>query len=157
MAQWHCSVGGQQYGPISEEELRSWAAQGRVKATDLVWTEGMAEWAPASSVQGLLPATLAQAGPVARTYARPHRGGTVLALGIVGIVSCFICGIIAWVMGNNDLREISAGRMDPSGRDITNAGRICGIIGTILGLLGCAWGVVWVLFVFGMGGLAHMR
>ena len=44
----------------------------------------------------------------------PHRGGAVLALGILGLVVCFICGIIAWVMGKNDLREIDAGRMDPS-------------------------------------------
>jgi hypothetical protein len=29
---------------------------------------------------------------------RPHRGGVVLALGILGLVVCFICGIIAWIM-----------------------------------------------------------
>lgn len=46
---------------------------------------------------------------------RPHRGTVILVLGIVGIVCCFICGIIAWVMGNGDLREMAAGRMDPSG------------------------------------------
>lgn len=60
---------------------------------------------------------------------QPHRGPVVLALGIIGIAMCFICGIIAWVMGNNDLREIDAGRMDPAGRGLTQAGRICGIIG----------------------------
>lgn len=44
---------------------------------------------------------------------RPHRGVVVLVLGILGIVVCFICGIIAWVMGNGDLREMAAGTMDP--------------------------------------------
>jgi hypothetical protein len=58
----------------------------------------------------------------------PHRGPVVLALGIVGIVACFICGIIAWVMGNHDLEQMRAGRMDPAGRGLTQAGRICGII-----------------------------
>jgi hypothetical protein len=63
---------------------------------------------------------------------RPHRGVTVLVLGILGIVLCVICGIIAWVMGANDLREMDAGRMDPSGRGLTQAGKICGMIGTLL-------------------------
>jgi len=63
---------------------------------------------------------------------KPHRGAVVLVLGILGIAICFILGIIAWVMGNKDLAEIDAGRMDPSGRGITQAGKICGIVGVCL-------------------------
>ena len=50
---------------------------------------------------------------------KPHRGVLILVLGILGIVCCFICGIIAWVMGNGDLREMAAGTMDPSGQGLT--------------------------------------
>ena len=75
---------------------------------------------------------------------RPHRGVAVLVLGILGLVACPICGIIAWVMGNGDVREMLAGRMDPSGLSITKAGKICGMIATIL-ILG------WLAIVF-MGG-----
>ena len=67
---------------------------------------------------------------------RPHRGGLILALGILGLVCCFICGIIAWVMGSNDLREMAAGRMDPSGQGMTNAGKICGMISVIIQIVG---------------------
>ena len=63
---------------------------------------------------------------------RPHRGAAVLTLGILGIALCWICGIIAWVMGHNDLREMAAGRMDRSGEGMTRAGKICGIIGTLI-------------------------
>jgi hypothetical protein len=71
---------------------------------------------------------------------RPHRGGVVLALGILGLVVCFICGIIAWIMGKNDLREMDSGRMDPSGRGLTQAGRICGMVGVILPIaVICLW------------------
>jgi hypothetical protein len=77
---------------------------------------------------------------------QPHRGGLILALGIIGIVLCFVCGIFAWVMGNTDLREMDAGRMDPGGRSLTQAGKICGIIGTILGLIGVAWALIWMIF-----------
>ena len=72
----------------------------------------------------------------AQQMLRPHRGGTILALGIVGLVCCFICGIIAWVMGNNDLKEMSAGRMDPSGQGMTNAGKICGMSSVIVQIVG---------------------
>ena len=66
---------------------------------------------------------------------KPHRGVVVLVLGILGLVVCFICGIIAWVMGNNDLREMEAGQMDPSGMGLTKAGKICGMIGVILAIV----------------------
>ncbi len=70
----------------------------------------------------------------------PHRGGVVLALGILGLVVCFICGIIAWIMGKNDLREMDSGRMDPSGRGLTQAGRICGMVGVIIPIaVICLW------------------
>jgi hypothetical protein len=53
---------------------------------------------------------------------------------------------MAWTMGSGDLREIRAGRMDPRGESNTNAGRICGIIGTILSALACCgWGGIFSL------------
>lgn len=59
---------------------------------------------------------------------QPHRGVIILVFGILSFVVCPFFGIAAWVMGNEDLRQMSAGRMDPTGRDMTNAGRICGIV-----------------------------
>ncbi len=79
---------------------------------------------------------------------KPHRGTAVLVLGILGLVVCVICGIIAWVMGKNDLREMDAGIMDPSGRGITNAGRICGMVSVILA---CVSLVVWLLLLLMKG------
>ena len=78
---------------------------------------------------------------------RPHRGGLILALGILGLVCCFICGIIAWVMGSNDLKEMAAGRMDTSGQGLTQAGKICGMISVILQIIGF---VIWFL-IMGLG------
>jgi predicted Zn finger-like uncharacterized protein len=65
----------------------------------------------------------------------PHRGTLILVLGILSLVltpCAIILGPIAWIMGQNDLSAMRAGRMDDQGRDLTNAGRICGIIGTCL-------------------------
>ncbi len=66
----------------------------------------------------------------------PHRGTLILILGILSIVCCFICGIVAWVMGNNDLEQMAAGTMDRSGEGMTKAGKICGIVGIALQLVG---------------------
>jgi len=81
---------------------------------------------------------------------KPHRGTAVLVLGILGLVICFICGIIAWVMGNSDLREMEAGVMDPTGMGMTKAGKICGMISTILAMLGVGiWVIMMILFAIG--------
>lgn len=65
-------------------------------------------------------------------YEEPHRGGLMLALGIISIVVCPVVGIAAWVMASNDMRAIEEGRMDPEGKQFTQVGKILGIVGTIL-------------------------
>jgi predicted Zn finger-like uncharacterized protein len=84
-----------------------------------------------------------------RSSLEPHRGPLVLVLGILGLVVFQPLGVVAWVLGNNDLKEMRAGRMDPEGESLTNAGRICGIIATIfmIGSLLCicvAFGVIMI-------------
>ena len=66
---------------------------------------------------------------------RPHRGVLILVLGILGIVLCMPLGIAAWVMGNGDLAAMDRGEMDPEGRGMTQAGKICGIISVALVVL----------------------
>ena len=63
---------------------------------------------------------------------KPHHGTLILIFGILGLVICAPLGIAAWVMGSGDLKQMDSGAMDPSGRSLTNAGRILGMIATIL-------------------------
>lgn len=67
---------------------------------------------------------------------QPHRGGLILAFGVLGWVLCFPLAIAAWVMGSSDLKAMDAGRMDPAGRGLTQAGKILGIVWVVLALLG---------------------
>lgn len=85
---------------------------------------------------------------------KQHRGTLILVLGILSLVVCAPLGIAAWIMGANDLKEMTAGTMDASGRSLTQAGKICGIIGTILLIIGV---VVWaIIFIFGLAAaVAH--
>src|SRR5262245_21281131 len=51
-----------------------------------------------------------------------------ICLGLTGVVG-ILTGIAAWVMANSDLRKMSKGIMDPSGRIATTLGNECGLAG----------------------------
>jgi hypothetical protein len=86
--------------------------------------------------------------PVRPAAYAPHRGMMILIFGILGLVVCNIFAPIAWILGNGDMKEIRAGRMDPEGESLTNVGRILGIVGTILTVLSlCVVGVVGVVAI----------
>lgn len=60
------------------------------------------------------------------------QGMLILILGILSIACVQLLGPFAWVMGNKAIREIDANPTAYSNRGIVQAGRICGIIGTVL-------------------------
>jgi len=167
MNQWFYAINGQQRGPVSEEEIKALIAQGIVKPSDFVWSDGMQNWSnvlsifpenfqqqsppPPGAVQGYSPVPL-PGYPTSAPLA-PHRGTMILVFGIIGIACCIIFGIVAWVMGNNDLREMREGRMDPSGQSTTNAGRICGMVSVILAIVG----VIFQLGFYAIKGSRHFK
>jgi hypothetical protein len=53
--QWWYARDDEQLGPLSPGELRRLAASGGLAPTDLVWREGLSEWAPAARIKGLFP------------------------------------------------------------------------------------------------------
>jgi TM2 domain-containing membrane protein YozV len=54
-SEWFYSHDGERHGPVPVEQIREMAAAGRLRPDDLVWQTGMADWAPAGTVSGLLP------------------------------------------------------------------------------------------------------
>lgn len=83
---------------------------------------------------------------------QPHRGVMILVLGILGLVTqCFPLGLVAWLIGRGDLKSMDAGRMDPTGRSLTQAGVVCGIIATCLAAVGLVVALLWILFVIVLG------
>jgi TRAP-type C4-dicarboxylate transport system permease small subunit len=69
-------------------------------------------------------------------YPEPSQATTALVLGILGIVICGILAPFAWNIGNKELAAIDAGRRAPENRGTANAGRILGIVGTVLLAIG---------------------
>jgi hypothetical protein len=89
-------------------------------------------------------------GRRARRDAEPSRGTLILTLGIVSIVLPvigWIPGIVAIVMGRTDQKKIKSGQMDRNGADVTQAGWICGIIGTSLQSIFCLGCGVWITWL----------
>jgi hypothetical protein len=143
------------YGPVDRASLDGWLADGRI-ASDCYLAEGNSgSWRRAVEVYpqlGSQPAaapisrqepanpfsdnprhsTVGYQGVGSNTYLRPHRGGLILALGILGFMTCQILGVIAWIMGSSDLQEIRAGNMDPEGEGLTQAGTVLGMISAVL-------------------------
>lgn len=88
---WHVAVDGTQHGPLTVDEIR---ARGPLPADALVWTEGMAEWLPASAtplaglVGGAAPPPI---GGMAAMPSIPHAmtaggGGPAVGVGFLDAV-----------------------------------------------------------------------
>ncbi len=88
-----------------------------------------------------------------RAYPRhdyePHRGTTILVLGVLGIMVCAPLSIAAWIMGHQDLQKMQDGTMDPSGESTTRVGQVLGIVGTILLFLSICFVGFIIVFVAG--------
>ena len=159
----------QEYGPVTRASLETWVAEGRVSADCQLICEADGVWQSADNVYPVLrpapigvptpmwhnsPAKIADAaGPPVMPIGRAgrvinsDRGGIILALGILSwAIGCPIFGVLAWVMGSNDLNEMHQGTMDPRGQGMTEAGRIIGMIHAILFLGFIVFGVFTVVF-----------
>ncbi|WP_431908169.1 DUF4190 domain-containing protein [Nonomuraea jabiensis] len=68
-------------------------------------------------------------GPPPQTH---PQGTTILVLGILSLVVCTFIGPFAWSMGNRALREIDESGYYYENRGMVQAGRICGIVSSIL-------------------------
>jgi len=84
------------------------------------------------------------------TTVQPHRGSLILVFGILSLMTCFVFGIVAWIMGKGDLARMADGTMDPSGEGLTRAGVILGIVAACLNLLAF---LMVAMLVLGAGGM----
>jgi hypothetical protein len=139
-------------------------------------TPGHASQPPPSGAPGYLPPPnpypapneyAAPQSPYGAPYQPAYAGGqrpdhpsatTAMVLGIVGLVGLLFCaGLtlvlspVAWVVGGKAVREIDAAPGQYAGRDRANAGKIMGIIGTVLLALGILAVIAFVVLAFAVG------
>ncbi|MGD9925456.1 MAG: DUF4339 domain-containing protein [Hyphomicrobiaceae bacterium] len=71
--EWYLARDGQQHGPVTDAELKKIIELGYLRPTDLVWRQGMAEWAAAESVLDLRSAA-ARPAPAPPSPSPSHAG-----------------------------------------------------------------------------------
>jgi hypothetical protein len=78
---------------------------------------------------------------------------TVLVLGILSIVVCFICGIVALAISSNDLQRYKAAPefYTSSSYELLKAGRICGIIGICISGIAILIYICVIVFALSIG------
>jgi len=157
--EWYYSQNSTQLGPVSDAQLRAMLASGDLAATELVWREGMRDWAIASAVAELasslpnpgltgggVPPRPPQAVPHPSPYAPPsghlpyvpQPPTSALAIaslvcGIVGLMTClFLPGIPAVICGHLALNRIAEPGANLQGRGLAIAGLIMGYIGVVI-------------------------
>ena len=72
--------------------------------------------------------------PRRRGNLAPHHGVLVLVLGILGLC-CGFAGLAAFIVGIIDIGKMNKGKMDPSGKGLTMAGMIIGLVTFVLGIV----------------------
>ena len=122
------------YGRGKDEERRLMAlivaALSQLPADPQV---SMAVAAPAPQANSYAPIADPRGGGGTNVAPRsfvPQQGGTILTYGILGFFCCGIFAPIAWINGNSALAAY--GNSDPGDKGTVQAGRIMGIIGTVL-------------------------
>ena len=70
--------------------------------------------------------------PVYGAGYEPSQAVLALVLGIIGVFVFQVVAPAAWVIGSREIQAIDAGRRNPEDRGVAVAGKILGIIGTVI-------------------------
>jgi len=135
---------GQQYGPVSAEQVRAWMAENRANAQTLVQTEGSQDWKPLGSlpefagdlrppVSGASPPTITPPTSAATASPANPRASNKIPAGICGILLGSL-GVHKFILG------------------YTGSGLImllltvltCGIGSMVTGLIGLIEGIIYL-------------
>ncbi len=143
---WYFARDGVQQGPLPFSDIQRMAWSSEIGPGTLVWTSGMHNWAPASSVRELqFPASaraaassqfsssgqVVGAGVIANQPARTS--GLAIASLVLGII--WLCGLgslLATIFGGVALNQIARSKGTLEGKGLATAGVILGIIGLSL-------------------------
>ena len=127
-------VDGQQYGPVSAEEIRRWIADKRVNAQTLVQMEGAQEWKPLGSFSEFASELKAVPPPIVPPpSAAASRASNKIPAGICGILLGSL-GIHKFILGYT-----GAGLIMLLATVLT-----CGIAGVVMHLIGLIEGIIYL-------------
>ena len=133
-----------EYGPVSEEQLRAWIAQGRLNAQSVVRPEGSVGWRPLSDFPEFSAALSQATPPVYPASPLPpvatdnNKALASLIIGCVSLVCCQPAAIVSLILGIVALSETKSNPARP-GRGLAIAGIAVSIAAIIF--MAVLWGV----------------
>ena len=167
--EWYYAKKNEQRGPVSGSTLRSMIISGEVAGTDLVWRNGMQDWAPAAEIRDFepdqeteieSPAVSQDPSQVPKMVGQPLdytdpaqffpappvsvRAIVSLICGIVGVMGCVmvvpvLASIAAVVLGHLERSEKGLNPGQP------RSGDGVALTGLILGYIGIVLTIPWLL------------
>jgi len=131
MSTWHYAIGRDSRGPVSLDDLKTMAIDGRLRREDLVWNETLPAWTTAASVAGLFEPAGPPALPGSPSIVTAD--GNRIAAGLCGILLGAI-GVHKFLLGIN-----TAGLIMLCVTVLT-----CGFGGLVMGAIGFIEGVIYL-------------
>jgi len=153
---------GQQYGPVTSDQLRGWIAEGRANGQTMVRAADSAEWRPLSELHefALLLSTakpVLASAPPPFPVTRPARTNQMaiagMVLGILSITAGCCCyglpfNVIGVICSALALSEISKDPLAQQGKGLAIAGLVLSILSILLVVL---------MLVFSLSGSELLR
>jgi hypothetical protein len=134
---------GREYGPVSDEQVRQWIAQGRATARTQARREGVEQWRLLAEFAEFGPALAVGVTTRAAPPAPPATNGmavTGLILGVASLVMGLCCGgpvlaILGLVFSSIGISQINSSPVAQQGKGMAIAGLIASGFGLALYLL----------------------
>jgi hypothetical protein len=153
MKQWYYTQAGERKGPVDAATVQNLYQSGQLKAEDLVWEEGMADWVKADTVLTPNTQSSSQEAPFAASPVPPAssipspfpsaaKKDSTLAIvtlvsGIISIPCIFCCGLLGIVPIITGHLALSEFKKNPtlSGKGMAQAGLIMGYFTLVVYIL----------------------
>lgn len=145
---------GQEYGPVSAEQVRQWLAEGRANAQTRIRLEGSSDWQPLGQLAEFFPpepqAGAAATSPPPFSVSAPPRNNplavTGMVLGVLSVtVGCCCYGLpfnlAGVVISGMALVQINQDPQRERGKGLALAGLVLSILGILLGVLSLVFGL----------------
>jgi hypothetical protein len=102
---WFYTSNGNQFGPVTQQELAAKVQRGEVRGSDLIWKEGMVDWLPLNQVpefSGVIPSPPQFGAPMSQPNyynpaIRPNITNYLWQSIVVTLLCCMPFGIVAIV------------------------------------------------------------
>jgi len=131
---------GQQYGPVTTDQLRSWIVENRVNAQTLVQAEGDLQWKPLS----LLTEFAAELKPPAGAAANPATFATSPSAANLRASNKLPAGICGILLGSFGVHKFILGYTGPGLVMLLVTVLTCGLASPVMHIIGLVEGIIYL-------------